>query len=324
MNILYILENGFDKAQGMATSYPEFYKYLMDNSENCSNMLQILKDEINENKELWSDMEEAFGHLTSKIEEFEEFEELYFELNEYLQLYLKSEEDKFIPSPNHKANFTNDFLFTTKNIEPLDRERFLNHTNTLPRGREIYVMTLNYTNTLEKLLSINNNATSRNFNNTDTLRDIIHIHGRLNSSIIMGVDNETQIDNINFQTNQDIKDLLIKEESNKAMKEIRHITCKSFIDNANIIILYGVSLGITDERWWKIIGKNLKSRKNLVVIQYLYEPNFIKPTQKQKLGKLERKQRQEIMNRMGLKQEEQTEDIDNRLFFVVNSNIFKI
>lgn len=26
MNILYIFGNGFDKAQGMATSYPEFYK----------------------------------------------------------------------------------------------------------------------------------------------------------------------------------------------------------------------------------------------------------------------------------------------------------
>ena len=28
MNILYILGNGFDKAQGLATSYPEFYQYL--------------------------------------------------------------------------------------------------------------------------------------------------------------------------------------------------------------------------------------------------------------------------------------------------------
>ena len=43
MNILYILGNGFDKAQGMATSYPEFYDYLMENSDNCSNMMQLLK-----------------------------------------------------------------------------------------------------------------------------------------------------------------------------------------------------------------------------------------------------------------------------------------
>ena len=30
MNILYIFGNGFKKAQGMATSYPEFYKYLQE------------------------------------------------------------------------------------------------------------------------------------------------------------------------------------------------------------------------------------------------------------------------------------------------------
>ena len=30
MNVLYILGNGFDKAQGMKTSYPEFYQYLME------------------------------------------------------------------------------------------------------------------------------------------------------------------------------------------------------------------------------------------------------------------------------------------------------
>jgi hypothetical protein len=29
MNVLYILGNGFDKAMGMKTSYPEFYQYLM-------------------------------------------------------------------------------------------------------------------------------------------------------------------------------------------------------------------------------------------------------------------------------------------------------
>ena len=37
MNILYILGNGFDKAQGMATSYPEFYEYLK--KENLDTMI---------------------------------------------------------------------------------------------------------------------------------------------------------------------------------------------------------------------------------------------------------------------------------------------
>ena len=324
MNILYILGNGFDKAQGMATSYPEFYDYLMENSDNCSNMMQLLKKEIKKDKELWSDMEVAFGHLTSKIKSAEDLDELYFELNEYLQEYLKSEENKFIPTTNLKTKFSNDFLVPSKNLEPLDKQRFLSYANTLQKGKEIYVMNLNYTNTLEKLLSLNENSYSKNFNNTDILRDIIHLHGRLNDSIIIGVDNETQIDNMDFRSNQNVRDLLIKEESNVAMKEIRHITSKSYIDKANIIILYGVSLGKTDERWWKLIGDNFKSRKNLVIIQHLFEPGFMKPTQKQKIGRLERKQKQEIMKIMNLRDNEQTEEMGNRLFFTVNSSIFKL
>lgn len=324
MNILYILGNGFDKAQGMATSYPEFYNYLMENSDNCSNMMQLLKEEINKDKELWSDMEVAFGHLTSNINKAEDFDELYFELNEYLQEYLKVEESKFLPTTNLRTKFISDFLTPSKNLEPLDKQRFLDCTKSFGTAKDIYIMTLNYTNTLEKLLSLNDNATSKNFSNSEVLRNIIHVHGRLNESIIIGVDNETQIGNIDFRTNQDVKDLLIKKESNEAMKEIRHRTCQSYIDKANIIILYGVSLGITDECWWKLIGDNLRTRRNLIIIQHLYVPNFIKPTQKQKIGKLEREHRQEIMHRMNIRQEELTEDIVNRLFFTLNSNIFKI
>ena len=323
MNILYILGNGFDKAQGMATSYPEFYNYLMTNSDNCGDMLQLLKNEISDDKELWSDMEIAFGYFTSKIKNPEDFEELFFELNEYLQEYLKIEDSKFMPSTNLKSKFISDFLTPSKNLEPLDKQRFLDETKSFGTAKDLYVMTLNYTNTLEKLLSLNDKTVTKSFSSTEILRNIIHVHGRLDDSIIIGVDNETQIANPYFRSNQDVRDLLIKEESNEAMKEIRHLICKSYIDKANIIILYGVSLGITDNCWWKLIGSNLKSRKNLVIIQHLYEPSFIKPTQKHKLGMLERKQRQEILRRMDIKVEEQTKDLTDRLFFTVNSSIFK-
>ena len=60
MNVLYILGNGFDKAVGMKTSYPEFYQYLMKDTDKCSDLMQQLKKDIKADKELWSDMEIAF------------------------------------------------------------------------------------------------------------------------------------------------------------------------------------------------------------------------------------------------------------------------
>lgn len=46
MNILYILGNGFDKAMGMATSYPEFYKYLKENIKNGSSLFNKMMSHI--------------------------------------------------------------------------------------------------------------------------------------------------------------------------------------------------------------------------------------------------------------------------------------
>ena len=108
MNVVYILGNGFDKAQGMATSYPEFYKYL--DLEERSALIEQLKKEIKSDKEQWSDMEEAFGKFSSKIDTEDNFTKLYFDLNDLLQIYLKSEDEAFVPTENLKNKFREDFL----------------------------------------------------------------------------------------------------------------------------------------------------------------------------------------------------------------------
>ena len=79
MNVLYILGNGFDKAQGMKTSYPEFYEYLktIDPSKESS-LLKKMKQEIKADTALWSDMEEALGKFTESITSIQEFEDFYY------------------------------------------------------------------------------------------------------------------------------------------------------------------------------------------------------------------------------------------------------
>lgn len=323
MNVLYILGNGFDKAQGMKTSYPEFYKYLMENTNSGSPLLQQLKKDINADKLLWSDMEEAFGQFTSKIETPTDLEKLYFELSDNLQTYLEAEENAFNPSEKLKSKFVGDFVHPSRYMGETDRVEFNTFVKRVGAGHDISVMTLNYTDTLERLISLGS-ATDKRINDNNYLRQIVHVHGRLKDSIIIGVDNEEQIANEHFRKNDDVTDFLIKIKSNVAMKYTRHKTCESLIANAHLIILFGVSLGNTDARWWKLIGEQFKKRNNLCVVQYLYRPNEILPTRKQLLGRLERKQQQCIMTAFGIKSEELSEDATGRLFFITNSNTFKI
>lgn len=322
MNIVYIIGNGFDKAQGLKTSYPEFYEYL--DKQEGSALLQNLKSDIKKDIKLWADMEEAFGKFTSKIDTEEDFQNLYFELSDCLQEYLKLEDNKFIPSEELKKKFCDDFLSFGRYLGELDRVRY----NQFINGRnvaDVNVIVLNYTNTLEKLLSINPQKSNveKNFNSNQILHNIIHVHGGLDDAIIIGVDNEKQIAKENFRTNENIKDLLVKIQSNHAMKFLKHEHCENFIRDANLIILYGTSLGNTDIRWWNLIGRELKRRNNLAIIQHLYHPNAIKPTRRQLLAQIERNHQNELMQKMGIKQNEFSQELTNRLFFTVNSNIFK-
>ena len=323
MNVLYILGNGFDKAQGMKTSYPEFYQYLMANTDNGSSLLQQLKKDIDANKELWSDMEEAFGLFTSKVETVADLETLYFELSDNLQDYLKAEQIAFIPTDKHKNKFVGDFIHPDKYMGATDKIRYNSFVKKVGVGYDISVMTFNYTDTLEKLLSIG--ATSdRRIDNNSYFRQVIHVHGRLGDSIILGVYNDKHIANELFRSNEDVNDLLVKVQSNQTMKFTRHSICESLIANAHLIVLYGVSLGETDARWWKIIGEQFRKRSNISIIQHLYMPKEVSPTRKQLLGRIERMQRDCIMKKLGIKKEEWPEDTLDRLFFITNSEAFKL
>jgi hypothetical protein len=324
MNVLYILGNGFDKAQGMKTSYPEFYQYLIANTDNGSDLLQQLKKDIDANKELWSDMEEAFGLFTSNVKTVADLENLYFELSDNLQDYLKEEEKSFAPSDQLRKKFQNDFLSPGQFLGATDRGRYIEFANRMTKGMDISVMSFNYTNTLERLLSLGKES-DKNYGNGYYMRQIIHVHGILDSSIIIGVDNEEQILNKKLSNNEDVKDLLVKEQSNLAMKFTRHLICEKLISEAQLIILYGVSMGKTDARWWKMIGEQFKKRNDLCVIRFLYVPDAISSTRRQLLGRIERESRIDFMMKLGFQNESDwPQDTLKRLFFITNSEAFKL
>ncbi len=329
MNVLYILGNGFDKAQGMKTSYPEFYQYLMDNTDDGSPLLQKLKKDINSEKKLWSDMEEAFGQFTSKVNTAKELEDLYFELSDNLQKYLLTEEDAFIPSAELEKKFVEDFIYPERYLAETDRIQYNDFVKTLESdfdtsNLDISVMTFNYTDTLEKLLSWDSTKNMALYLDEGCrLKKIVHVHGRLNDSIIIGVDNNQQIANLLFRKEQDVTDFLIKRQSYEAMKYNRHKICEELIYTANLIILYGVSLGNTDAFWWKLIGEQLKERNTLYVIQYIYKPDLILPRRKQLLRRVESIQLNYVMEKFDIDRI-LFPNITDRLNFITNSNAFKI
>lgn len=317
MNVLYILGNGFDKAQGMHTSYPEFYQYLM--KIECSPLLEQMKKDIKEDTKLWSDMEEALGVFTSKVKSEEEMDSLHDELSHHLQDYLKIEEDNYIVGDKNRNKFLTDIQTPEQYLAETDQSTYneLRKTISDDTGGIYYnVISLNYTNTFENLLG---GIHIFNSKKPSMLHDVCHVHGRLGDTIIIGVDNKDQIKNVIFRSSDDIASFLIKIEANAAMKNLRHSKCEQLIKTANLIVLFGVSFGDTDMRWWRLLGNELNKRQDIGVICFLYCPGEIPETRKYRLATVERRERQRLYSKMGIT----SNDMDNRFFIAINSLMFK-
>ena len=106
-----------------------------------------MKVEITEDRKLWSDMEERLGAFTDVSNNADEF-------YDFWEYWIKNRFNRFIK----KHNFS---------------------------SKDISVITLNYTNTLEKILNLSSGATTKGFDSSNTLRNLIHVHGLLGQSIFI-------------------------------------------------------------------------------------------------------------------------------------------
>lgn len=319
MNILYILGNGFDKAQGMATSYPEFYQYLMENTDSSLELFKM-KQKIKDDIVLWSDMEIALGKYTENFSESNEYIDLHIELTQLLRKYLTEEESKYNPNEKQKVTFKNNILIPQNYLLPYDKNQFTTISRSLRATRtQVSFISLNYTNTLLKLLSIKNEMKSFMDINMDNLGTILYLHGYLESEgIIIGVSDAEQIKNEKFRTNPDIEDIMIKIKSNAAIGNLATSQCENLVKNADIIVIYGSSLGDTDNYLWKFIERYFKVKSNLCIIQHIHDENFNK-TIPQRRKNFDRKYQNILLNKINLLNA--TEQQKSRLFFVYNKNL---
>ncbi len=315
MKTLYILGNGFDMAQHMATSYGDFYKYL-ESVEIHNKSLKRMMEDIKNQPENWSDLELELGKFSSKVENADDFIEMLEELNDHLQNHLEDQQQK------QNFEFKQE-LFASKFFDHTNYlyasykdqyDKFTSHLEFDPTDK-IDVITFNYTDTFERLTAIG-------LQKWDDV-DIVHVHGQLGNTIIFGVDTVEQLANESFRDNDDVKDYIIKSQTDAVLKSARQGRCRQLISEANVIILYGVSLGETDDHWWKLIGQQLSHRDDLAVVLHWYAPSIERKKQ-QRLGKYEREIIPKLVERFGINYIDYLVSLNERFFIVINRDIFDL
>jgi hypothetical protein len=325
MNIVYLIGNGFDLNLGMKTSYKDFYDYYcMEKSSNEN--IEKLKNEIKNNIENWSDLELALGKHTEKVNTSIEFEEIRENIINKLSIYLEQQENLFdIDSINIEKLAL--YLSSPQRSLLKSDENKIDEFLTLFQNEKakIDIITFNYTSVLESLLSqkLKQPVSYTNAINQYTeIHDIEHIHGTLDERMIIGVNDITQISNIKFEDNIDFIESFIKPEYNKAAKHTIDYKCIDLISKANIICIYGSSIGESDIFWWQLIGNRIKVNDCILII---FEKCFDINSKlfANKISQKERFIREKFLKQTNLNKEEKMV-IEKNIFVGINTDFLNI
>ena len=282
--MLFIIGNGFDLAMGLKTSYSDFVNWYITQKEEhedirISSFKRNIQLDIETNINSWADLEIKLGEYTSHFgeDEVDNFLFVYRNMKEKLNEYIKNQEGMVdLSNVDAIKRDMSQFLLSFYNRLPTNTQNSMKGILEGFRGDITYnFITFNYTHTLENCLNLLPAPLRTRFSQyDDRIGHILHIHGKIDSAPLIGVDSALQILNEAFRNDMRVLRALVKPLMNEQMQENTATAALNLITFDNVICVFGASLGNSDISWWIKIGHWLKSStsRRLVVFWYSNEP----------------------------------------------------
>jgi len=325
VNVVYLIGNGFDLNLGLKTSYRDFYHYYIAR-ESKSLAVQKFKSSISEDISKWSDLEVELGRYTKNLTSLEELDDIHESVVDELADYLEKEQEHFISEKQSQINVETfkKYLFHPENSL---KQRDSNALKTFYKGsksNQYHIINFNYTHIIEHILGLDTasnlnqglRVVLQEGNKSHHLVSTLHIHGSVNTDMVLGVDRQNQILNEKFSTDNEARNQLIKPNCNLVMRHNVDSHCEQLISKADLICIFGSSLGKTDQCWCDLIAKQLKNRECKLVI-YQHEAEF-------------NPRRSHLQDRVRTKtllnffKAEEIEKIEDNVHFALNSKMFDL
>lgn len=315
MKTLFIFGNGFDLNLGLKTDFPSYLRVLLNNKK-VQSPTQMLQHAIFENEKNWADFEYAFGKYTDRMESEKEFIQVYKDIISTLADHLESEEKKlesYVIDKNKIRRELANPISLIPTEEGRSRQELISFRGSFNVVSNVNIITFNYTLSLEHIFESNDNIA---LNTQRKIDEIHHVHGDLRNRMILGVNDISQIGNTLFKENQDVLSRFIKNQVNQISGDLTYEYCNSLILSSNLIVLFGVSIGLTDRIWWDKISDRLKSDDfKLLIFHYESEP-FDQRIPAEKL-QIQEKVKEKILGKKKEKSDT-IETIKNNIHVIVN------
>jgi hypothetical protein len=322
VRILYVIGNGFDLNLGLKTSYKDFYDYYQS-IPSPNNKVDNLKKNISNNYKNWSDLELALGNYTQELKTLEEFDSVFEDIGENLAKYLERQEKDFNPKLVSQNKFFQNLVRPEDFLPVADRNRILTYKERFTNVNwSVDIFTFNYTTIIEKVIGSESIKVAFHPNATLHVRvnQVEHIHGYADARMVLGVNDLSQLKNIDFHNNDDVLEAIIKERCNKAHRHTIDNQFKEKILVADLICIFGSSIGDTDNVWWEQIGQRLK--KEIPIIIFTKAEEVVPRRIAHKNNRTERKMRQYFFSKTKLTADEQLKVREN-IYVAIDSLMFR-
>lgn len=299
-NIFILVGNGFDisvlkkfpsaRLPGKTTSYNDFFNYItyFDLVDESNILFKKMKKDMENGKENWSDFEYSIGEIIKHGYADADAKRLEKSIDEFQNYFTKFLNDlvdsKVLLDLNHEVSknklSNQSFGMFLKDLADQSEVKFkeqVSHYHLL----NFVIANFNYTSLLDNYLHLDKNqfdphkhkSVDTNFQfyvgqtryletiySTYIISDVIHPHGwqSIPRSILFGTYLER------YDKGRGIIKRFVKEYWSQY--EVKY---KSYIEEANLFIIYGMSLGNSDAWWLDNIFDSLKN-KNTELIIYMH------------------------------------------------------
>lgn len=320
MHIAFFIGNGFDLAHNAKTRYSDFLETYKKKSPVNKVAEQMIK-EINNDVQTWADMERRLGLFTEKVSSVADFEIFYYDLLDSMRSYLSKEDGRIAVTEEEKI--LSDIWRPEKYLNPLEQHGFQQFMDSFAHTAIYsYVISFNYTNILERMMGYKGQKIqlkNRYINAPYQISEVYKIHGALNGTPILGVNDTSQITNKTFANDVDVCDYLVKPQSNTVLGTLVDTHCRNIISEANLFILHGLSLGDTDKTWWQLIGNRLTQVPNTCVIYFLHSPRTFTQINATKIASAKRQAQDYLCSRCDIS-DKLRDNVKKRIYVSINSD----
>ncbi len=338
MNITFLIGNGFDVGVGMESKFKQFFPKYIDAAQTKDEDIKQLAIEIEKDckdngyYKTWADFEKALGEYTVNftpetkqkfIDQVRDFEKEFIEYLQEQENGLSFEELSEISEIMLKALTQ---YYSVENIAAESNSVIsATYSSHAEENHTYNFINFNYTDVLKTCLDtipskVVRKRSWRNTEKIDKIGEIIHVHGKKHSHPIIGVNDVGQIANAELAKDPRFVKKVVKPSLNERLRLGNDKNATDIINKSTILCIYGMSLGVTDKKWWNLVLSWLAGNSGRHLVVFNYDTNYSTSTQFDWLEKED-----EIVDT--LSQYSNSVDVEKllpRIHIAIHRNIFQI